>query len=536
MNSSLSRSAALGVAVLLFCACPPSSPGGRETAKVQAPLKKSADAVKLEFFVMSQCPYGVQVVNAVKDAVDKLGPDLDFTMDFIGTKGANGELSSMHGPNEVTGDIVQLCAAKVAPASYLAMAVCQNKTVKDVATNWEQCAKEAQLPVEEIRTCLTGPEGKQLLMASFDRATARQARGSPTIFVAGKPYNGRRSPTDFLRAVCAEHKGATKPAACQNIPELPTVNVTLLGDKRCTECNIERYAGMLNSRLGKANIKRLDYTEDEGRKFYDELGGSPNLPLVLFDSSIDADAEGKQSFARQLQPLGKFQSLNVGGSWSPACMNDGGCALPQCKETLACRKEVPNKLEVFVMSQCPFGVKALNAMEEVLKNFNGKVDFSVHYIANGTAASGFTSLHGQGEVDENVRELCAMKSYGKSYKFMDYVLCRNKAITSTNWEGCAANGIDAKAIKKCAEGDEGKKLHEEDIKLANSLGIGSSPTWIANGKFKFSGIDAETVRSNLCQHNKDLKGCENKLTGNTAGPSGGCGCAGGGGGASACGK
>jgi len=137
-----------GVVVLLVSACPPSSPGGgRETAKVQAPLKKSQDAVKLEFFVMSQCPYGVQVVNAVKDVVDKLGPDLDFTMDFIGTKGANGELSSMHGPNEVTGDIVQLCAAKAAPANYLAMAVCQNKTVQEVATNWEQCAKEAQLPV-----------------------------------------------------------------------------------------------------------------------------------------------------------------------------------------------------------------------------------------------------------------------------------------------------------------------------------------------------------------------------------------------------
>lgn len=263
------------------------------------------------------------------------------------------------------------------------------------------------------------------------------------------------------------------------------------------------------------------------------MGGMPNLPLVLFDSSLDADTEGKQAFARQLQPVGKYQSLSVGGSWSPACMNDGGCALEQCKNTLACRKEAPNKLELFVMSQCPFGVKALNAMDEVLKNFKGKVDFSVHYIANGTAAGGFTSLHGQAEVDENIRELCAMKHFGKGYKFMDYVLCRNKDISSTSWEACATNGIDAKAIKKCVDG-EGTKLHEADIKLANAFGIGSSPTWIANGKYKFAGIDAETVRSNLCQHNKDLKGCENKLSGPPAGASGGgCGC---GGAPGACGK
>ena len=107
---------------------------------------------------------------------------------------------------------------------------------------------------------------------------------------------------------------------------------------------------------------------------------------------------------------------------------------------------------------------------------------------------------------------------------MDYISCRNKNIRGTDWESCTGkNGIDTKVMKKCFEGDEGKKLHEEDIKIANGLGIGASPTWIANGKHKFSGIDAETIRRNICQHNKDLKGCENKLSGNAAPVQGGCG-------------
>jgi predicted DsbA family dithiol-disulfide isomerase len=486
---------------------------------------KSANAVKVEFFVMSQCPYGVQVVNAVKDVVTGLGSEIDFQMNFIGNVTPDGQLTSMHGQTEVTGNMVQLCAAKHAPANYLDMVVCQNKNMKEVATNWKACATEAKLPVEKIESCLNGEEGKGLLKASFEAAKSRGARGSPTIFVDGKPYSGQRSTTHFFRAICAAHKGEPKPQACQNIPEPPKVNVTVLADKRCTDCRTEQLVNMIKFRVGNPVITELDYSDEAGKALYEKVGGG-NLPLVLFDETLTADKDADQMFGRRLQPAGsdsKYRVFPTGGSWNPVCMSEGGCALETCKNTLACRQDAPNRLELFVMSQCPFGVKALNAMEEVLKNFNNKIDFQVHFIANGTAEAGFKALHGQPEVDENIRELCAIKLYGKNYKYMDYVLCRNKNIRDTNWQACTgSNGIDTKAMEKCFAG-EGKKLHEEDIKVGNALGIGASPTWIANGKHKFSGIDAETIRRNLCEHNKDLKGCENKLTSGGAPVQGGCG-------------
>lgn len=530
-------SASLAAASLSLLACPPSSPGGANAqsgTKAQAvapsagaPAARSPDAVKVEFYVMSQCPYGVQVVNGVKEAVDKLGPDLDLSIDYIGSD-SNGTLTSMHGPDEVTGDMVQLCAKKAAPAKYLDMLVCQNKEYRAVARNWEACAQEAKLPVEQIRTCLNGDEGKELLKASFKRAQERQATGSPTIFVAGKPYNGRRGSTDFLRAFCAEHKGASKPQACQNIPEPPKVNVTIIGDKRCPECKVDAWANNLKSRLASPVLTTLEYTEPEGRRFYDALGENPGpLPMVLFDSTLDADKEASSAFGRYLQPRGSYRMLMIGGEWNPTCMNEGGCKLEACKATLACKPESPKTLDVYVMSQCPFGVRALNAMDEVLKNFNGAVNFSVHYIANGTAKDGFQSLHGQAEVDENIRGLCAMKLAPKNYKWMDYVLCRNKDINSKNWQTCAGKqfGFEAKAMERCVE-TEGKKLLESDIKHANALSIGASPTWIANGKHKFSGADAETIKARLCEHNKGLKGCEKTLSGpaaHGAAPQGNCG-------------
>jgi hypothetical protein len=170
-------------------------------------------------------------------------------------------------------------------------------------------------------------------------------------------------------------------------------------------------------------------------------------------------------------------------------------------------------------------VKGLDAMKEVVDNFKkagDPIDFAVHYIGDGDAAS-LTSMHGAGEVAEDIREECAIQHYGKSLKFMDYVWCRDKAIKDTNWESCTggSTGIDAAVIKKCAEGDEGKQLVAKSFAESKAAGIGASPTWLANNKYKFSGIDAQTIKTNLCAHNPKLAGCDATLTGQAAPKPGG---------------
>ncbi|HEY3448317.1 MAG TPA: hypothetical protein VGK67_18315 [Myxococcales bacterium] len=517
------------LAALGLVACKPQGPESKSagtTGSAPQAVKKNPGAIKVEFFVMSQCPFGVDVVNKAKEAIDKMGADIDFNLQFIGTVGPQGELTSMHGPDEVTGDIVQLCAAKYAPTQYLNMILCQNKNFREVAKNWEQCAKDNQIAVEPLKACVTGPEGKQLLTASFKNAEEKKARGSPTMFVNGKPYSGKRSANGFLKGFCNEANAQAKPAVCASIPAPAPVNVTILTDKRCEKCAPERWEGMVKSRVENPVIKKLDYADPEGKAFYESLGNpNANLPMVLFDQSLDADKETAEMFARHLQPVGSYRSLNVGGQWNPACANENGCQLEQCKNSLACRKEMPKKLELFVMSQCPYGTRALDSMKEVLDAFDNKIDFQVHYIGGGTAATKLTSMHGDAEVDEDIRELCAAKHYNKSFKWMDYVLCRNKDIRSTDWKQCATNGIDAKVIEKCFTGDEGKKLLEEDFKVATGLGIGASPTWIANGKNEFSAAGAESIKKALCGFNKnEIKGCEKTLSGPVGGAPAGGGC------------
>ncbi|PKN45936.1 MAG: hypothetical protein CVU59_07550, partial [Deltaproteobacteria bacterium HGW-Deltaproteobacteria-17] len=71
--------------------------------------------LKVEFYVMSQCPYGVEVENAVKPVLDKIGNLIDFKLDYIVNALPDGSFKSLHGQPEVDGDIVQLCANKYAP-------------------------------------------------------------------------------------------------------------------------------------------------------------------------------------------------------------------------------------------------------------------------------------------------------------------------------------------------------------------------------------------------------------------------------------
>jgi hypothetical protein len=140
----------------------------------------------------------------------------------------------------------------------------------------------------------------------------------------------------------------------------------------------------------------------------------------------------------------------------------------------------------------------------------------VHFIAN-EGKQGLTSLHGPSEVAEDVRELCAIEAYGKGDKFMDYILCRNKDIQSADWERCTgANGIRAKTIAQCAA-KEGPSLLAKDAKLAQGLGITASPTWVVNNRYRFSGVDAATVQTNLCAHNPRLAGCPRSVAAATTG-------------------
>ena len=182
-------------------------------------------------------------------------------------------------------------------------------------------------------------------------------------------------------------------------------------------------------------------------------------------------------------------------------------------------------IELFVMSQCPYGVQAETLAKSVIDSFNGEVNLSVRFIASENADGSFTSLHGANEVAEDLRQVCIMKYYPA--KIMNYTGCiaANYSNAGSIWQNCAgSNSIDSTKISNCSTGNEGKALLSENIKLGESLGIGSSPTMMLNNNTLFSTIYAEQINEVVCAYDPALNGCNKTLSGaGTTTPSGGCG-------------
>ena len=145
-------------------------------------------------------------------------------------------------------------------------------------------------------------------------------------------------------------------------------------------------------------------------------------------------------------------------------------------------------MELFVMSQCPYGVRAEEFIIQAKKNgtFPQDKTVRVRYIVDYTADRGFNSLHGSGEWEENVRQLLIAKYYPE--QFWKYLEIRNKDYRSSRWDKAMEEaGINVKKIMKKFD-SEGLELLKEEAKYAKEFGISASPTILWEGKVQM-GLD-----------------------------------------------
>jgi len=503
------------IAIILAVTLKPNLP-------IQPPAQKKAS---VDLFVMSMCPYGSQAVKGLVPAVKDL-KEVQLNLYFIANNNSDGSFSSLHGDDEVNEDLRQVCVMKHYPNKWMDYVYCianrYTKTYKSPQTFWEDCAKESGIDASKIENCANSDEGKNLLSENIKKANELGIGASPTIFINNNSYSGPRDKLSFEREICSEVNNTIK--ECSSVPEAKEVNLIVLNDERCKDCDVTGLVSSLKTLFSKLKVVSLDYSSEEGKKLYEDLG-IKYLPALIFDETVK-EGEGYSRIVRYLQtlPNNKFL-LRIGASFDPTkeiCDNgiddDNNslvdCEDPYCSEQIVCREELKNKLDLFVMSMCPYGVRAEHALKEFLDNVKD-VNLSIHFIARENSDGSFSSLHGTNEVNEDLRQVCIMKYYPKTY--MNYIWCQsqhylNGEDISKTYESCLQNNsMDLLLIKKCSESSEGKDLLRENLKLTNALGIGASPTWLANNKYQFSALDSETIKQNFCAYN-NVSGCEKTLT------------------------
>ncbi len=142
----------------------------------------------------------------------------------------------------------------------------------------------------------------------------------------------------------------------------------------------------------------------------------------------------------------------------------------------------PNVMELFVMSQCPYGVRAENVIIQAQKD--GKLpkdkEIRLRYIVNYDPNQGFSSLHGSAEWEEDVRQLLIAKYYPS--KLWKYLEIRNKDYRSSRWDKAMEEaGINVNKINKKFD-SEGLELLKAEDSYVREYGIGASPTFLWEGK------------------------------------------------------
>lgn len=154
------------------------------------------------------------------------------------------------------------------------------------------------------------------------------------------------------------------------------------------------------------------------------------------------------------------------------------------KEVVAA-KEIPKndapEVNLYLMSFCPFGNKAEDALKPVYDLLKGKVKFNFHYIVS-TDGDTIQSLHGQKEVDQNEREACVLKNYGND-SWMNFVTYVNKNCGTDGacWEaGAKTNSLDVTKINACVKSD-GVTLMKASEQASTAAGASGSPTMLING-------------------------------------------------------
>ncbi|MEM4590121.1 MAG: hypothetical protein QXK21_02545 [Candidatus Micrarchaeia archaeon] len=201
------------------------------------------------------------------------------------------------------------------------------------------------------------------------------------------------------------------------------------------------------------------------------------------------------------------------------------------------KSEKPN-VKLFVMSYCPYGQQAENAMWPVIDLLGDKIEFELHYVIYPAQYySGqedvyclnktYCSMHGVQELNEDIRQMCIKEKYDyntwKEYIKTVSTSCNYQNV-DTCWENIAkSKGIDTELVKNCYN-ENALKYAEQEYVINQRYGVQGSPTLFINDIEYSGGRTAEAYKQTICSaFETQPNSCSTTLSSETGSVSGSCG-------------
>ena len=177
------------------------------------------------------------------------------------------------------------------------------------------------------------------------------------------------------------------------------------------------------------------------------------------------------------------------------------------------------KVELFVMSHCPFGTQAEKGILPVVDLLGDKIDFDVKFVNY--------AMHGEKEVYEELNQYCIETE--QTDKYLPYLKC---FLEAGDGESCLAKaGIDKSKLETCTESADKKFKITENFKDQSTwsggryppmlmfgaeneeYGVRGSPTLVINGAQVNSARSPAAFLATICgAFNEPPEECDEELS------------------------
>ena len=399
------------------------------------------------------------------DTVRRGLPAADLKVYPLVTKMEDGSFASRRGEAELAEAYRLAVLAKAWPGKLLNYL--NARSLSPAADGWRDAALFAGINPDELDKRAAAAEGKAALADAHKKSSAAGAVAT-ALFLDGKKFEGSQRLMPLYNAVNAALPAARRaplPAGYVPAPKAPPPPFWVVLAPGVSRN--DQLVAVFDKYFEGIKAQDLAYDSPERAERFPKLGFVPSYILA-------ATPEAKTRLANELQ-AGLFKE-------------DGGYLVYEDRQRsglYAGRPAQKNKVELFAMSQCPYGAMAENALLEAQKNklLPEGLEIAIHYIGEAKkddkGAWQFSSLHGQPEWEENARQLFIAKKFPA--KFYAYLEERNKDYASADWQKAAkAAKIDVQDVEKGFE--EGKELLAADFAATDALGISTSPSFIVDGQ------------------------------------------------------
>lgn len=181
----------------------------QETAQAPEPQKEipKSDKPTVDLFVMSYCPYGIQMERGMVPVVQAFGNKINFKLKFVDY--------ILHGKKETDENTRQYCIQKNQPDKLDEYLSC---FWKDSSGKSDACMKSSGINASQVASCVTDAAKKFTLTDkkfSIDTEENKKfgVKGSPTLVINGVVSNAARDSKSIQEAICSAFNN--EPAECK---------------------------------------------------------------------------------------------------------------------------------------------------------------------------------------------------------------------------------------------------------------------------------------------------------------------------------